>query len=350
VWARRAGLLAVLGFALVAGWLARGLYLPAPSSTASVPAVTRAERPRGIGCIGQFVPEDGLVRVAAPYYESSPPVVAHLAVREGDVVRKGQLIAYLDGKVPARAALVRATAQLELAKRRLDQTKTGAKPSDREAQRAQVERLESAQRLAEVQFKRSEALFQSRTLAAADLETRREAWDNSRKALEEARFRLNSMSEVREQDVQVAESELAVSEAQLKEIETRLNSLDVFAPVTGRVVKVHAHSGEQPGPEGIVEMADLTRMAVEAEVYASDISAVRLGQQASIEIEGSGTGKLIGDVVRIGTKVRQAAVLPSDPVVYSDAHVVPVQIRIPSCASAPCPIYARVKVTIETAP
>jgi HlyD family secretion protein len=239
---------------------------------------------------------------------------------------------------------------LELQRRRLTQVQAGAKANEQSAQRTELERLDASYRLAESQFTRAQALFDSKNLSAADLESRRSNMETSKLAAEEARYRLSALSEVREPDVRVAESELQVSEAQLKEIDRQLQALSVYAPTGGRVVKVHAHAGEQVGPEGIVELADLTRMAVEAEVYAADIARVSAGMRAVVEMEGGGGKKLPGVVTQIGAEVRQAEVLPNDPVVYSDAHVVPVKISIPECRDSPCPIHARVKVVIEAAP
>jgi HlyD family secretion protein len=111
------------------------------------------------------------------------------------------------------------------------------------------------------------------------------------------------------------------------------------------VIKIHAHTGEQAGPEGILEIANTNRMAVDAEVYATDIARVRPGQPAIVEVEGGGP-KLSGKVARVGERVQQASVLPGDPTSYSDAHVVPVRIRVDGCSRGACPINARVKVTI----
>jgi HlyD family secretion protein len=188
-------------------------------------------------------------------------------------------------------------------------------------------------------------LYVHRDVALADVEQRRSSVETSRHALEQARHRLAALSQVRDPDLRVAESELQVAEAQLAETGPRLAALTVNAPASGRAIKVHAHAGEQITGDGIVEIADTSRMSVEAEVYASDIAGVQLGQHASLELEGSGI-KLEGVVTRIGQQVQRGAVLPNDPVAYSDAHVVAVRIRVPGCTERTCPIHARVRVII----
>jgi HlyD family secretion protein len=335
-------LLAALGV----GWITGSLW--APSHTArKMASPLAADTPHGVGCIGHFLPEHGVVRVAAPYYQSRPSVVAHLAVGEGEEVRAGQLIADLDGKAQVEAQLQTARAQLEQARRRLTQTKAGAKTNELNAQQAEVERLEVSYRLAESQFQRSESLFSTRNISKADLDASRSAKETSRSAWEEAKYRLASLSEVRQADINVAESDVAVSEAQVRQTETQLAALTVVAPAAGLITKVTAHEGEQVGPDGLIELADLRNMVVEAEVYASDIARVHIGQRACAEMEDSATRKC-GSVTWIGAEVRQAEVLPNDPVAYSDAHVVPVRISIADCGGGSCPIHARVKVRIGT--
>jgi HlyD family secretion protein len=289
-----------------------------------------------------------MVRVAAPYFESRPSVVGALLVHENQWVPKGDAIAYLDGKPQLEAERARVMAQLELERLRLAQVRAGSKASDVEAQRAQVERLESAYRFDRLRLDRYEALFQSKYLSKADLEAQQSAAETAGKALEEAQHRLASLQKVPEQDVRVAEGSVAVQEGQLREIEARLAALTVIAPISGRVIRVHANQGEQVTQEGIVELADTRRMAVEAEVYAADLALVKLGQQASIEVEGGGA-ELQGVVTRVGAEVQQASVLTNDPVQYSDAQIVPVRIRIDGCREGMCPIDARVKVIIQVA-
>lgn len=306
-----------------------------------------ASRPSTVGALGHFVPKNGLLRIAAPYYESRPSVVFHLAVHEGQTVERGQLIAVLDGKPQVEAERLRAIAQIDLARDRLAQVRAGTKQSDREAQRAEIRRLEAAHRLDELQLSRYERLYESKDVSASALDAQRAAEQASRQNIEAARQRLTSVIDVRPEDIRVLESELAVAQAHLREIETRVAALSVVAPTSGMIVKIHAREGEQPGTAGIVEMADVSQMEVEAEVYGSDLARVRTGQHAVVRPEEGGA-EMTGEVVRIGAEVRPATVLSGDPVTFNDARVVPIRIRIPGCKDAACPINGRVRVTIET--
>jgi hypothetical protein len=69
----------------------------------------------------------------------------------------------------------------------------------------------------------------------------------------------------------------------------------------------------------------------------------------SATILRSNLAERTSEVIRIGTEVRQPVVIPGDPVMYNQARVVPVRIRVPACAAGTqCPINGRVRVATET--
>ena len=330
-------------------WTMRPLLSRVPAESKPQPMASEPKA-SAIGCIGRFTTEAPVVRIAAPYFESRPSVIARLLVNEGDWVKAGQALAWLDGKRQTEAEHARALKELDLAERRVTQAQAGAKRGEISAQSSEISRLEAALRLAQTEFHRDEQLYAAHDISLAQFDRSRSTLETSTQSVKEAQHRLTALSEFRPEDLQVAQGELTVSRARIAEIEARLAGTVVVAPVAGRVIKIHAHAGEKAEQDGILELADTTHMAVEAEVYAADIQSVHAGQHASIEVEAENGVKLTGEVVSIGARVRKPAVLPNDPVAYSDAHVVPVRIRVDGCKEGSCPIDGRVKVVIETRP
>jgi RND family efflux transporter MFP subunit len=118
-----------------------------------------------------------------------------------------------------------------------------------------------------------------------------------------------------------------VAQANLQRAEAELALSQVRAPMTGRVLEIHARAGERVGPDGIVELADTSVMYVVAEIYETDIGRVRLGQHAWIRSPAL-SRELEGEVERIGLKVGKKDVLSTDPVADADARVVEVKVRL----------------------
>lgn len=173
--------------------------------------------------------------------------IVELAVREGDAVREGKLLARLD-PVDFELRVREREAQLRSA----------------QAQLAQAQRtLDNNRRLLEKQF------------------ISQNAFDNAASAV----------------DVAVAARDAAA--AQLNQARKALADTRVVAPMSGVVAERFAQVGEKLPVDGrILSIVDLSRMEIEAPVPASEIAAVRIGQPVSMSIEGI-AGEQVGRVVRI---------------------------------------------------
>ncbi len=173
--------------------------------------------------------------------------IVELVVREGETVRKGQLLA------------------------RLDPTDLELRVREREAQ------LRSAQaQLAQAQ----------RTLA------------NNRRLLERQFISQNAFDNA-SSAVDVASAARDAATAQLNQARKALADTRVAAPMAGIVAERFAQVGEKlPADARILSLVDLSRMEIEAPVPASEIAAVRIGQPVALSIEGI-DGQQAGRVARI---------------------------------------------------
>ena len=299
-----------------------------------------------VACRGRIEPQNGVLRVAAPYLFGRPSLVKELRVKEGDRVKAGQLLAILDGRDQLQAAWDQSRARASVARSRVAQVKAGAKSADLAAQRAEIARLEAGLESATREYQRYAQLRKSDDVTASELDARQTAVTSAQHLLDESQARLKSMTEVRQTDVDVAEAELRAAIADQERARRELKSAMVYSPATGQVIKIHAHAGEATDAKGILELAQTDHMYAVAEVYETDIGKVRPGQQATI------TSDLLsqpvqGQVERIGMRVTPSSVLPVDPASFADSRVIEVRIRLDDSRPVGGLINGKVSVVIH---
>jgi HlyD family secretion protein len=262
----RAVALAIIVGAGVAGW--RTLRSSALDATepgsAPLPVSVRAETSDGaIIALGRLEPKDGVMQIAGP----SQPTVFMNVVSEL-YVQEGDRV---------RAGQIIAVFGTHAAKQ------------------AEIARLRAERAEAQREDRRLQRLYTQGVVSVA------------------------------ERDQQ--HTKLDVVKAQLEAAEAELELTVVRAPLSGRVLKIHAHQGERVAMDGIAEIGNTDEMYAVAEVYESDIGRVRVGQRASVTSRAF-SGEIQGTVEHIGWKIGKMDVLNTDPAAKTDARVVEVKIRL----------------------
>jgi len=341
-------LLIVLGLASVVFFrLEFRRPLTALASPAQPDGVQPGVRSNGnVGCLGSIEPRDGVTLLSAPYVQGRAQRVLELEVAAGDRVRRGQLLAILDGRDQLESAARVASAQVELARARFNKVKAGASEADIDAQKAVVAEIQAALDDARSAYHRFEVLHRQTDVSAAELDARRVVVATDEQKLKAAQDQLNAISEVRPEDLDVAQRELTVAMAEDERARLDLSQAKVYSPLDGQVVKIQAYPGEEAGPRGLLELGRTDPMYVVAEVYESDISRVRQGENATVTSDLF-PGTLSGAVDNIGTTISKASILPGDPVAFADARVFQVRIRLDNGERVAGLIHGKVNVVIR---
>jgi HlyD family secretion protein len=192
--------------------------------------------------------------------------IIELRVREGDEVRKDDIIALLDDR-ELRRVLESASAQ-----KAAEEARIKASQATLEGYRRQME-------IAERDLERYRILSESGDATGQQLDTALERVSN-----------LNSSMESTTHSISMSESSLEAAEAEIRRARDAVDNTVITAPMDGTVTLIDVEVGEvvtgsiqQPGTP-IMTISDLSRMIMKAEAAESDIASVALGQQAKIYI------------------------------------------------------------------
>ena len=282
------------------------------------------------------MPEDGIARLSARSLTGQPAIVSALFVKEGDAVRRGQLVAVLDSHDQLDAAWQAAPARVEVARSRLAQVQAGAKPADLEAQRADVARLEAEQATADRDLQRYQDLFKAgaRGGGRPPIERRLPRRTSAAQLLAQARDRLAALAEVRDVDVAYATAELpGCDPGRYPGALPSSNNRRSGRRRTATSIAIHAWPGEQVHDAGIAGSGPGTdQMCMFAEVDERDVEGPSPSGSAPHRSAAWRRNSLAplhpGAVSSIALEVIRNDERNLDPVAPSDARVV--QVKTPS--------------------
>jgi len=100
--------------------------------------------------------------------------------------------------------------------------------------------------------------------------------------------------------VDLAQAAVDAARAQLDLARIALADTVIRAPLSGVVSKRHAQAGEKLSPDSpVFSIVDLQHLTLDAQVPASDIPRVKVGQEVEFRVDGFGERAFAGKVVRI---------------------------------------------------
>jgi len=318
--------------------------------------------PRRVSALGRLEPETKIRKVSVSSSLSGDRV-QELLVEENQVVKRGQPLAVLNSFGTLKAALDEANRDVEVASNKLVQVKAGAKQGEIRAQEYKIKALESrlaAEKLsqdqnvaskrsrnqeAKTEAQRFESLFRSggaselerdryRTRAETSLSELNEAVETREGTLSTLRAQILSeeqtlakIREVRPEDVATAESQLQKAIASRDRAKQEFSYATVAAPQDGQILKIVARPGDKIGDDGLLEMADTSKMVVTAEVYQTDMRGIHAGQQATITADGF-KGSLRATVYQVNRQVQRQSIFAGEPGENMDQRVFEVKLRL----------------------
>ncbi|QDT95898.1 efflux RND transporter periplasmic adaptor subunit [Gimesia aquarii] len=305
------------------------------------------EQDKWIGALGRIEPRSRIRRIS-PWGGSRSSVITELHVNTGDIVQKGQLLATFDTFAQRSSEVAVAKANVATALARLQKIKSGEEPETIDAKRAELKLVRTRMESLRKELERSKRLDYSKAITVHELEKVQLRFDEAVLNIQQFTSELAAMENVRAVDITLSEAELKTAEAELQLQLALLEATQVFAPIDGKVLKLHAHAGETIGDQGILELADMEHLQVVAEIFEADIAKLSVGMSAEMSVI-SMNQRFKGSIAEIGQLVGRQDVLSVDPVSDVDARVVEVRIDLePDIVQALARLSnARVEVVIK---
>ena len=255
-------------------------------------------------------------------------LITDILVKEGERVRKGQLLARLENVQP-EAVVNSQRAAVSSAEADSNASEASLKAADENmrTQQAIIDRSKADLERAKLDYDRAKDLFKSQLLAKQDFDAKKAAYDSAVAALHEQDTRLIQARAQREQQAaQLAATQRRVAQAQatLTQVSDMLKKFNSYAPLDGVVTNLPVRVGETvvPGIQNsaastIMTIADMSLITAEVKVDETDIVSVKLDQKADISIDAIPNKTFKGHVIEIGN----AAILRSTGLAASQSAV-----------------------------
>jgi len=237
--------------------------------------------------------------------------LTEILVKEGDTVRKGQLVARID-EAQSNADVLAQRAALSSAEADASASEAGYKAGEENvnALQATLERAKADLTRYQEDFKRGQELFKQGLIARQEFDQRKAAFDVQQAAVSEANLRIvqakAQLAQLKAQQT-ASQRKIAQNEANLTRVNDILRKHNVVAPIDGLVTYLPVRTGETvvPGIQNsaastIMTIADMSIVTAEVKVDESDIVNIKLDQPTEITIDAIPNKTFTGHVIEIG--------------------------------------------------
>jgi RND family efflux transporter MFP subunit len=202
-----------------------------------------------------------------------PGRLSRVLVKEGDLVKAGDVIAMLDG-ADQKSAIAAAQSRVLV-------------------ERAAAETARANLAEVGIRVERARMLVRQQAMAAAELQD----LEARQKALTET--------------VRGAEAQTNAAEAEVNTWRVGLKDRVIVAPIDGTVISKPAMVGETVGPQltgvaNIAEIADFASIVVEVDVPEGRLGLIKVGTPAEIVLDAYPTRRYRGATVDLGKRVNRA--------------------------------------------
>jgi HlyD family secretion protein len=254
--------------------------------------------------------------------------LTEIYVKEGDHVRKGQVLAKIEAtQAGADVSAQKAAINTALADSAAAEDGIRALHDGIETAQAGLDRAQAEMQRTKVNKDRGDELFKDKLIAKQDYDKTQAEYDTAIAGVYEARTKIaqaKSQESQAKQQLISAQRRVTQAQATLTRYADVFDKYSVIAPLDGIVTNLPVRVGETvvPGIQSssastVMTVADMSLITAEVKVDETDIVNVKLGQTGDVTIDAIPNKTFKGHVVEIG----DTAILRSTGVAASQSAV-----------------------------
>jgi HlyD family secretion protein len=239
-------------------------------------------------------------------------ILKQLLVKEGDVVKAGQILAYMDD-TNLQGQLLQSQGNLAAAEANLQKVIGGNRQQATAQANAKLQDSEFALRLAENDLQRNQSLNQEGAISKQAFDTALTTRDRAQAQVKQDLEALDlSQAGSQQEDIDQASAQVMAAQGSLQVIQANIDDMVLRAPFSGTVGRKFADPGAFVTPttsgsavtsatsSSILSLASENQIV--AQVAEANISQIRLGIDATIQVDAYAGKTFTGKVTQIATQ------------------------------------------------
>lgn len=225
-----------------------------------------------------------------------------LLVKEGDLVKKGQLIARIDVR-DYLMAQDQTLAALAASQAKLAELKAGSREQEIQQAQAAVDQAAANLDNKEKNWRRMTELYNNGAISSQQRDAAETERTVAQATLTAAQEKLSlALAGNRAEAIAAAEAQVKQAEAALATSRLNVTNTDILAPTDGVIALKSANAGEMvAASQPIVTITDLGDTWINARIEETKIGRIKIGQSVEFTVDGYPGRKFAGTVTEIGT-------------------------------------------------
>jgi multidrug resistance efflux pump len=310
---------------------------------------TKIPEPAQAVCTGMVEAAGGEVDVFA----QMPGELVEVNVRDGDTVKKGQVVAVLDAR-RQEAAISVAESAVALAQAKLKRIQAGVGKEEKQEALDAADAVAALLKYEIANRDRLRKLYSTKAISLSDLEASENQVVHLEKQMDSLKEHYASLRRgPLPEEIELARAEVTEAQQKLQQAKVNYDYRMVYAPENGTVLQVYRHAGDSVSIQQqtpILRLVDAGHLRIRLEIDETDAPRLKPPREGTFEVGGiaDSVGKLV--VTTVVPQFGPKRLFNPDTSARMDTRIIAVLCDIKQCSISLYPgqrITARIPLEDE---